>query len=448
MSKRSRWILLISILALMGGLGWAAYQRMTSQVTLRVAIAESRSDDGVLLNEIGKWLTANNRRTRLQVVPLPDQAAIVTALREGKVELGSVRGDFPMPGGLNSMAAMYREVAIFIATPQSKIEDWPQLKGRTIGLAGHTAPNDPLLQKILRARNLSDIKMIAIERDQIDDLLKKNTIQVVAQIAPLTGSTGTDMKAGRTVRRVKGDAAMLELADAEALAEADNRYEDYDVPVGGVRDAPPLPEESTSTLAVIRHLMIRSQTPSLGVQKTLIDFMDAKRAIAPDFPLARQIGSPGVDKDAAVKIHPGALSYFNGEEIKITDILIEWIYIVPLVIGGLGAVLTWLYNFFWPAEKRRAQDAMVELLVMRRDAARAKSMADLEALETRRDQIEDLIHDEFSEGALEHKMVTALLVAAEAADRKIDYMRGLLASREREAGESAPLGRAIKTAAQ
>lgn len=427
MGKKARWILLFCLAALIGGLGWAVYERMTRQFLLRVAISQHRADDGVLLDELGKWLAKNNRHTRLQVLTFPDEAAAAEAVRTSKADWAAVRGDIPLPGGLNSALALYREVAVFIATPQSKIEDWPQLKGKTIGLAGHTRPDDPLLMKILKARNLADVHLITIGRDQIDELLKKNAIQAVVQIAPLSGIQTTAMKAGRTMRRIKGEAVMLEIADAEALADADNRYEDYDVPVGGVRESPPLPDEATSTLAVVRHLIVRGSVPSLFVQRTLIDVMDAKRAIAPDFPLARQIGSPGVEKDAAVKIHPGALSYFNGEEIKLTDILVEWIYIVPLVIGGIGALLTWLYNLFWPEEQRRAQDTLVELLVMRRDAARAKSLADLDALEKRRDEIQDIIHDEFSEGEIEHKIVTALLVAAEATDRKIDYMRDRLA---------------------
>ncbi|MGL4322546.1 MAG: hypothetical protein ACRCTD_00795 [Beijerinckiaceae bacterium] len=423
MGKRSRWILVASLVALMCGLGWAVYQRFTSQVNMRIAISQHRADDALLVTELAKWMAKNNRRTRLSVVMTHDEAAAVDAVRNGQADLASVRGDYPLPGGINSAAALYREVAIFVATAQSRIQDWPQVRGKTIALVGHTDAHDTLLQKILRARNITDAKFIAVERDSLDDLLKKNVVQVIAQIAPLNTGQVAEMKTGRNMRKVKGAAIMLELADAEALAAGDNRYEDYDVPAGGIRSAPPLPDEATSTLAVARHLVIASRVQPISVQKTLIDIMDAKRAIAADFPLARQIGSPGVEKDAAIKIHVGALSYFNGEEISLTDLLIDWIYIVPMVIGGLGAVLTWMYNLMWPADARRAQDAMVELLVMRREATKASTLAELDTIEKRRDEIQEEIDEQLSDGGLTDKLITALLVAADTTDRKISMMR-------------------------
>ncbi|MGL4496675.1 MAG: TAXI family TRAP transporter solute-binding subunit [Beijerinckiaceae bacterium] len=423
MSERLRWVLVVCIAALIGGAGWAVYHRMTSQVSVRVAVGQHRGDDALLIGELAKWMASSSRRTRIEIITVADDQAAVAAVREGKAALASVRGDQPLPGGVNSALALYRAVATIVALPQSGVKDWPQLRGKTIGLLGHLDPQDPLLQKILRARGVTDARFVPVERTQVDDVLRRNAVHAIAQISPLNANPASEVRAGRAVRRIKGAATVLEIADAEALAAADNRYEDFDIPAGALRDTPPMPQEATSTLAVIRHLVVRGNAPAHGVQRILIDIMDAKRAVAPDFPLALQIGSPGVEKDAAIKIHPGALSYFNGEEIKLSDMVIEWIYIVPVVVGGVGAVLTWLYNLLWPAHARRAQQAIVELLVMRRDVARAQTLADIDAIEKKRDDIQALIDEEFSTGALKDRVLTALLVAAEAADRKIDFMR-------------------------
>lgn len=449
MDRKARWILVVSIIVLLGGFAWAGYQRYTTQATVRIAIGQHRADDALLINELGKWLTQNNRRTRVEVVTVPDDVAAVAAVRTGKAEMASVRGDQALPGGVNSALALYRAVAIVVALPKSGVQDWNQLNNKTIGLLGHLDPQDIMLQKILRARNVTGVKFVPVERGQLDEVLRKNSVHAIAQISPLNMNPASELRAGKAIRRIKGAPVMLELADAEALAESDNRYEDYDVPAGALKTSPSFPEEATSTLAVIRHLVVPGSVQAITIQKTLIDLMDAKRGIAQDFPLALQIGSPGVEKDAAIKIHPGALSYFNGEEIRLSDILLEWVYIVPMIIGGIGALATWLYNFFWPADARRAQDTLVELLLMRRDAARAQSLDDLDRLEQRRDEIQELIHDEFSNGELEDRVITALLVAAEATDRKIDYVRDrLMRATQIDGSIHMDTQAAMKTAAQ
>ena len=438
MTKRTRWILAFSLFALVAGLAWAAYARFTGQITWRVAISEHRSDDAQLFNELGKWMAARNRRSRIEVVMVADENKAVDALRDGSADLASVRADVSLSGGINSMATLYREVAVFVALPKSGIEDWPHLKGKTVALVGHTATQDRLVQKILRARNVSDVKLIEVDRKDIDALLKQNGAHVIAQVAPLISTQHPGLKTGSTLRKVKGVATMLELADAEALASADKRYEGIDIPTGGVRDAPQLPVEETSTLAVARHLIVKGKEQTYPVQRLLIDIMDAKRAIASDVPLARKIGSPGVEKDGVIKIHAGAASYFNGEEVALGDVVLEWFYLVPMIIGGGGAMLAWLYNLMWPESARHAQHSVAELLAMRRELASLSSQHALRAMEERRDQVMSRIDKGLASGKLPDNMIAALVVASDAVDRKIDQARERLGvTRSRSGGSGA-----------
>lgn len=423
MGRRLRSLLAVSILAILIGGGWAIYQRATSQIIWRIAVAQHREDDEALFTELARWMATRNRRSRFEIVRVEDEPAALEALRQNKADILSVRADTPVPGAFASIASLYREVAAFIALPRSGIDDWAKLKGKTIGLIGHTSPQDRLVQRVLRARNLSDVKLLEFDRTQFEPLMKQNAMQAVVQVAPLINTQHANLKIGSTIRKVKREALMLEVTDADALASVDKRYVGVDVPAGGIREAPALPEEETATLAVTRHLVVLGSEKTYTVQRLLIDIMDAKRAISSEMPLARNIGSPGTDKDGVLKVHPAAAHYFNGDEMALPDLILEWIYLVPLVIGGCGAAFTWAYNLLWPASARRAQFAVAELMKLRRDLSEVKTGAELNAIAERLSKMQEDIDRGLANGGLKDNMITALLVASDAADRKLEQMR-------------------------
>ncbi|HUN11762.1 MAG TPA: hypothetical protein PLE50_05755, partial [Rhabdaerophilum sp.] len=103
-----------------------------------------------------------------------------------------------------SYLSLYRELAVFVVPAASNIDNWQGLNGRTIALLGQTRPTDRLIQKVLAARQVTGVSFISASRDDIEGLVRQNRVQAVAQVAPLNIAQHSDIKAGRSVRRIRG----------------------------------------------------------------------------------------------------------------------------------------------------------------------------------------------------------------------------------------------------
>ena len=423
MQKISRAILVLSLLAISFGLAMVTFHMLKGQFLWRVAIGTQRGDDPAMIEAIARWLAENNRRSRIEVRIVASDAAALDAVRDGMADAALARTDAIIPGMMASVASLYPEVAMVVGLPRSGITDWPQLRGKTVALVGHTKPDDALLKKILQTRNVTDVRLVSVERRDFDAGLARNAFQGIANVGPLVSQDTTDIRAGGSFRRIKKGATVLEVVDAESLAATDKRYVAFDIPGGGMRDQPPLPEEEISTLAVMRHLMVRGATKAFTVQRLLIDIMDAKRAISSAQPLARKIGSPGTDKDGAVKIHPGAIRYFNGEEIAISDIVLEWIYVIPMVAGAFGAIGSWLASRLWRRGRSSLEDAVVQLVKLRQSASQVRSAAELRQLEPDLEQLSLRIGQALASGAASDKSATSALLALDLTERALERTR-------------------------
>jgi TRAP-type uncharacterized transport system substrate-binding protein len=414
------FLICLALIVLGGAL--AAYRWFRHQVVLVVAVAHADGDDAQLITALNRRLAANASRYRLRTSIIPIPADAMRAVLERKVDLVSIRSDQVPLSGLASTAVLFKEAAVVVAVPQSGITTFAQLKGKTIGVLGTTQPNDPLLLSLLRLQGITEPKIVPVTVATMAAEVQRRAIQAVAYVSPLSGSTFTEIRAMRPLRNMKGAPFLLGLDDAEAVALLDRRYEDFDIPAGAIRLSPPMPTETTSTLATSRHLVGRKSTSSYFVARFLGELFEARRGLIPENPLAVQIGAPDTAQDATIPVHPGAQAYFGEDPPTLYDFIVEWVYMIPVVLGALGTAIVGLYRLIAPPPETIDHKLFEGLRALRADIGTAMPDA-APALAARLDTIMDELTQLAEDDELESEQMVALFIGTDQLDRRIRDLR-------------------------
>jgi hypothetical protein len=105
-------------------------------------------------------------------------------------------------------------------------------------------------------------------------------------------------------------------------------------------------------------------------------------------PIFAQITAPSTDPDAFLAVHPGAAAYYNGTQQSFMDEYGNWIYLTPMILGGLATVLAAAWKFLGIAPF--ANDGPLDALyVLVRRIRKADTEATLETIEDEIDEIHD-----------------------------------------------------------
>lgn len=418
----------------LAGAIYVAYQRHLKETVVRIAVVSTAGQDAVLLTALDRWLAENGRRITLRLVPSGSEAQSLELLRTKKVEAASARADSVSGQGIASMMVLYREIAVLLAPQGSPVTTWRDLNRRTLGVTLGTSHQDPLLQSLLKANGVDDSLMVSVAPENVRSELQKRAILATAFVTPVPGDNLRHMRRLGSLRDARGALSVLEVPDAEALASRDKRYSAITIAAGVLRPNPPLPEEGTETLAVARHLMTREATSSLATTRLVRELLEATRALQLSHPLLSQAGAPDIEADAFVRVHAGPKALFNGEDRGLLALFLEWIYIVPLVVGGLASAGVWFHRWVSPHKVYDAEELIRSAMELRRLAASATSTAELTKLRTRFEHVVGQFESDIA--TLDARDCGAVLSALNLCDRRLDTRRAELESVIQRTGKS------------
>ena len=115
--------------------------------------------------------------------------------------------------------------------------------------------------------------------------------------------------------------------------------------------------------------------------------MDVRRDLLVEQPILAQITAASTDADAYLALHPGAAAFYNGTQQSFMDEYGNWIYLAPMILGGLATVLAtaWQFLRIAPFANDGPLDALYALV---RRIRKAGTEAELESIE---DEIGDIL---------------------------------------------------------
>lgn len=400
--------LVISVL----GFGAVAYWLYFRIQEVRIAVSNPAGEDTAILNAVNDWMISDKRHYRLKLVFTGSPDGSLQKLRQREVDFAILRGDRVQGGGVSSVMVMFSEVAGVVMPEKGSVKDWGGLQKVTIGVPRGTAPDDPLLLTLLRLNGVPSPRITSLEADAVRMAFERKQVQAIGFVSPLPGYASVNFD--KYFPQKLGDLTMPTVDSPDLLAAKDKRYLAATIVAGSLRASPSVPDEAIGTLSVGRHMLVRSETNNFLVARFVRTMLDAKRALFSAQPLFRQAGAPDTEADAFIKVHDAAKKIYNGDEPSWGDIAIEWIYIVPMIVGALGSIGIWMFQRYIHPEFADPSVLVSDLLDIRSEAIEAEDEPDLSALGARVDEIADKLNSaayDYSEIDGTNAVLTAILLA-------------------------------------
>jgi len=379
---------------LASGAGLFAYRYYTHPVTLTVAVGSIDGEAAKAMSAIASKLVSINAPVRLTVIDTGTALAAGKSFAAGKADLAVVRGDVGDLSQAQAVVVVSHLVALLIAPPGSSIDGIDKLKGKTIGVIGGET-NSKLVDALSKEYGLARDKVFKdVALTDARHALQSKQISALLVVIPLSQKYLSQVR-GFFQQGPKALPVLIAIDSAAAIAEAERAYESFDVPKGTLRGAPPVPDDDLTTLRTSLYLIANKKLSSDLITSLTQTIMNVRRDLMVEQPIFAQITAPSTDADAYLALHPGAAAFYNGTQQSFMDEYGNWIYLTPMILGGIATVFAAIWKFLGigPA----ARDAPLDrLYALARRIRKADSLAELGTIE---DEIDDILNSQGAKAA-------------------------------------------------
>jgi TRAP transporter TAXI family solute receptor len=431
-----RWlrITLVSMLAALAcAAGLLGYRYATHPVTLTVATGSIDGDATRLMSAVEAEMAAKESPVRLKVVDKGTALDAVNAFAGGETDLAIVRADVGDLSAARTVVVLTYAVVLIAVPPGSAIDSMDGLKGKTVGIIAGPV-NQKLIAAIVKAYDLDRAKVVFKDISPNDALqaLQSKQIQALLVTMPISEKY-LGMLRDVLPRSAKMKLGLVPIDLAGAIAAAARTYESYDLPKGTIRGSPAIPDDDLTTLRVPFYLVANKKLADSVVTALAQTMMEVPRDLVGEYPLLAQISAPSSDKDAYIPIHPGAATYFSGEQQSFLDKYADKLFYLFMLLGFFASMLAAAWKFMMK-DADGAEDAPLTRLTRLMDQiGTANSESELANAERNIDEILKAQLEKYSRGEAETAECAALGLAMQRLERLIGQRRAGLGSRPRAA---------------
>ena len=425
-----RFVLLFGVLVLAIGASLFGYRYYTRPVTLTVAVGSIDGEAAKAMSTIASRLVSTNAAVRLKVIDSGTALEAAKAFSEGKVDLAVVRGDVGDLSQARAVIVVSHMVALIIAPPGSTIDSMDKLKGRRVGVIGGSA-NARIVDVLSKEYGLDrakDFKDIAFSDAR--GAIQSKEVSALLVVIPLAEKY-LSLVRGFFQQGPKASPVLIPIESAGAIAQADRAYESFDVPKGTLRGNPPVPDDDVTTLRTSLYLVAKKTLGSDLIATLTQTLMSVRRDLLGEQPIFAQIAAPSTDADAYLPLHPGAAAFYNGTQQSFMDEYGNWIYLTPMILGGVASVLAAAWKFLGIGQPATQQGPLDSLYALGRRIRKADSESELSDIEEEIDSILATQRARSARGDEDAVDDATLNVAAHRLEGLIHDRRILLATRPR-----------------
>jgi TRAP-type uncharacterized transport system substrate-binding protein len=389
-----RLVLLVGVVILASGAGLFAYRYYTHPVTLTVAVGSIDGEAANAMSAIASQLVSTNASVRLKVVDTGTVLEAGKAFSSGKVDLAVVRGDIGDLSQAQAVVVVAHMVVLVVAPPGSSIDSIDKLKGRRVGVIGGEA-NSKIVDVLSKEYGLDRAKVFKdVTLADARHALQSKEVNALLVVIPLSQKY-LSLVRGLFQQGPKMLPVLIAIDSAAAIAEAERAYESFDVPKGTLHGAPPVPDDDLTTLRTTLYLVARKKLGSDLVTNLTQTLMKVRRDLLVEQPIFAQITAPSTDPDAFLAVHPGAAAFYNGTQQSFMDEYGNWIYLTPMILGGMATVLAAAWKFLGVGQPESA-GPLDTLYALARRIRKADTAAELAAIE---DEIDDVLQTQRAKAA-------------------------------------------------
>jgi TRAP-type uncharacterized transport system substrate-binding protein len=381
-----RFVLLVGVVGLVSGASLVAYRYYTHPVTLSVAVGSIDGEAAKAMSAIASRLVSTNAPVRLKVIDSGTVLDAAKAFSADNADLAVVRGDVGDLSKAQAVVVVSHVVALIVAPPGSTIDSMDKLKGHRVGVIGGDANTkivDVLSKEygLDRAKAFKDIALSDARR-----AIQSKEVSALLIVIPLAEKYLTLVR-GFFQQGAKALPVLIPIESAGAIAEAERAFESFDVPKGTLRGAPPVPEDDLTTLRASLYLVANKKLGTDLVTSLTQTIMNVRRDLLHEQPIFAQITAPSTDADAYLPLHPGAAAFYNGTQQSFMDEYGNWIYLTPMVLGGIATVLATAWKFLGIGNSEIQQGPLDSLYALGRRIRNAGTEAELSDIEEEIDSV-------------------------------------------------------------
>jgi TRAP-type uncharacterized transport system substrate-binding protein len=327
---------------------------------------------------------------RLKIIDVGTALEAAKEFAAGKVDLAVVRGDVGDLSQAQAVIVLSHVVVLVIAPPGSTIDSIDKLKGRRVGVIGgeaNTKVVDVLSKEygLDRAKVFKDIAMSDARR-----AVQSKEVSALLVVIPLA------QKYLSLVRNFfqqgpKALPVLIPIDSASAVAETERAYESFDVPKGTLHGAPAVPDDDLTTLRTSLYLVAKKKLSSDLIANLTQTLMKVRRDLLREQPIFAQITAPSTDPDAYLPLHPGAAAFYNGTQQSFVDEYSNYIYLGPMILGGIASVLAAGWKFLGIGQPETIAGPLDTLYALARRIRSVGTEAELSGIE---DEIDGILKAE------------------------------------------------------
>lgn len=417
-------------LGLCVGLLVLAYGHFTRPVALTLAVGPSGSEDSDFAQSLVRALASSGARVRVSVLPTAGPAQARELLKDRKVQLAIIRNEGAVPSNVRAVAILHSDPIAIVAPKAAKIANLRELANETIGLIGPPSANADLMAAF---RQHYRGKFAAIEippgPGHVAAALNTKQVDAVLFLAP-TARAAVVSEGWAVVRRATGKSLeFVPIDDAEAIAASFPAYEEAEIPAGQLGGAPPVPAEAVDSLQVSTYL-VADESVDAALMAELTRFLfENRQKLVPDAPVASLMKAASTDKDAVIPAHAASATYFDGEEETFMERYLDWLWIGPMVAGGVFSALIGLWRFLGFSRGSAHPDLLERVPAVIDSIRTASSLDELDAIRARIDAVVGRLSLDTVEGKLEDSNVNAINGVVVYLDRLVSEKRLSLEAR-------------------
>jgi len=424
-----RATLLVGIAVFAAGAGLLAYRYYTRPATLTVAVGSIDGEAAKAMSAIASELVSTNAPVRLKVIDSGTALEAANAFSAGKVDLAVVRGDVGDLSQAQAVVVVSHVVVLIIAPPGSSIDGIDGLKGHTVGVVGGAA-NAKIVDVLTKEYDLANAKVVFKNLALTDarQAIQSKQVSALLVAIPLAEKYLSLVRGFFQLDHKKAP-VLIPIDSAGAIAETERAYESFDVPKGTLRGAPPVPDDDLTTLRTSLYLVAQKKLGTDLVTSLTQSIMSVRRDLLREQPIFAQITAPSTDQDAYLPLHPGAAAVYNSTTQSFMDEYGNWIYLTPMVLGGVATMLAAAWKFLGIGGPVTREGPLDSLYALARRIRRVDTEAELQDIEEEIDSILKAEHAKSAAGDESAVDDATLNVAAHRLESLIHDRRALLAKR-------------------
>lgn len=391
MPFRLRAVSLVGVVLLLTGASFLAYRYYARPATLTVAVGSIDGEGAKAMSAIASRLASTNASVRLKVIDVGTVREAAEQFAAGKVDLAVVRSDVGDLSDAQTVILLSHVVVLMIAPPGSSIDSMDKLRGHKVGVVGGNA-NSRIVDVLTRQYDLVRGKVVFkdVALPDVRRAVDAKEVSALLVVTPLTQKYLSAVR-GFFPQGPKMLPVLTSIDSAGAIAEADHAYESFDVPKGTLRGFPPVPDDDVTTLRTSLYLVAHKKSSADLVTDLTEKLMSERRDLLGEQPIFAEIAAPSTDADAYLPIHPGAAAFYNGTQQSFIDKYSNYIYLGPMLLGGIASVLAAGWKFLGIGQPETIEGPLDSLYALARRIRSVGTEAELSGIE---EEIDDILKAE------------------------------------------------------